>query len=161
MISFFVFSTKAAEESYVAVQGRLNTLASKIKAKEDVIAHLFAQKEHTKNNAEIKEIVSTLTLEHRELKALINEYSKERQLIKYRFPELSDASERKYQRIDSKSLDQMEKEMGLNQVLNKAKTRVEKQYGVEKKEKDKPQDETQKQVPATEEEMQETLQLIK
>lgn len=119
----------------------LQTLKTKIKMSEDAIEKLIDEKQKTKGEKQSAEIVKNLKLEYKVLKETTEEYEQKRNQLRYRFPEAGVTDEREYERLEVKSLEEMENELTLGGRLKKTFARVKKQYPksaqeIQKKEKE-------------------------
>lgn len=69
-----------------------------------------------------------MTAVHSAMLESIEDYNKVSKDLEYRYPEKGDDTKRKYLPMRSRSLEQIEKEMGLDAVLSGAKERVDQKY---------------------------------
>lgn len=122
-------SSSGGLPEWVQIQGRLQTLKAKVHAKEAVVMGLIAAKAKEKDPQKAREIVKNLTVEHKDLQAQIEEYEKQRNLLKYRFPEKGMKDDRSYQRMEARSVEEMETQVGLDRVLQNTVQRIREQYG--------------------------------
>lgn len=119
-----------AAKELADVEKQVSSLAAKIKAKNDSIEHLLTQKSVESNAEKLTEIVKFIQQEHRELEKLTNEYNTQLGVLQYRFPEKGLMLSRRYQRLNTKSLVEMEKTLGLDSHLKKSRDKVKMVYGV-------------------------------
>ena len=122
---------------WVQIQGRLATLRTRVEAKEKTVNELIEAKGREKDPSRQRELVKSLTQEHKELQTTIVEYEEVRNLLRYRFPEKGMTEDRSYQRIESRSLEQMENQVGIDGQISKTMSRMRGQYG--EPAKDEPQ----------------------
>lgn len=119
---------KSSEESYATVVARVQGLEAKIKSAEAEIQKLLQEKATAK-----PERVGEITVEvqhlHQKMQEQIREYDQQRSLLKYRYPDKGRTDKRVYERIDLKSIKQMEEEVGLSSALKKSLHKVRKHYG--------------------------------
>ncbi len=113
------------------LEKQVSALAAKINVKEASVNQLIAQKQTETDSAKVAEIIKLLQQEHRELQGLIKDHAAQLGVLKYRYPERGVAVQRKYKRFDSKSLEEMEKTIGLEGHLRQAREKVKKVYGEE------------------------------
>lgn len=113
---------------WVQIQGRLQTLKAKIQAKEKVVTDLIVAKAKEKDPQKSREIVKNLTTEHKDLQTSVAEYEQQRNLLKYRFPEKGMRDDRSYRRLEARSIEEMETQVGLDGVLLKTVNRIREQY---------------------------------
>ncbi|HRO67344.1 MAG TPA: hypothetical protein PL182_07260 [Pseudobdellovibrionaceae bacterium] len=110
---------------WVEIQSRLQTLKAKLSAKEKTVRELIAAKHHGQE----RESFEHLKKEHAELRQLAQEYERQRNVLKYRYPEKGLKDERKYRRVEVKSLSDMENQIGMESVLQKTQNKILRQYG--------------------------------
>ncbi len=137
LVVAFVGMSARAEENYTSHQLKLVALMAKVHSKEDVILGLLEEKSHAKHAGQLNEIASQLATEHKELRVLVDDYEKERNIIRYRFPEMNSDEERKYRRITVKSIEDIESEIGLDKQLDETKKKMRLHYGLFKEAKSK------------------------
>lgn len=113
---------------WVELQGKIQALRAKIKAKEEALKKLVEEKEHVHAGAKAAEIVSSIKTEHKELKESAEEYNKLRNLLKYRFPEKGLQGEREYKRVEVQSLKEIENKYSVEGKLSGNLRRMRKQY---------------------------------
>ncbi|UYL10334.1 hypothetical protein B9G69_007040 [Bdellovibrio sp. SKB1291214] len=119
---------KSAEESYDKVAAKVAALEAKVHSGQEEIEKLIEEKAHTKDPARINEIVKQMLTLHKELKKNVEEYDQVRGLMKYRYPEKGLATKREYERIEVKSLDDMESQMSLSSSVKRTMKKVRTQY---------------------------------
>jgi hypothetical protein len=107
---------------------QLQTLKSKIEMSEGLILKLVDQKNSSTDQKQSAEVISNLVKEHRSMSKTIEEYEQKRNQLKYRFPEAGLNDEREYERIEVKSLQDMENEFTITGRLQKAYNKVKRQY---------------------------------
>jgi hypothetical protein len=122
-----------AQKELQDVEKQVAGLAAKIKAKNDSIEHLLTQKNIESDAEKTAELVKLVQQEHRELKTLTSEYNTQLGILQYRFPERGLNLQRRYQRLDTKSIDEMEKNLGLDAHLKKSRDKIKTVYGVSEK----------------------------
>lgn len=122
-------SEKGGMPEWAEIQNRLQTLRAKVTAKEKIVRELIRDKQNEKDARKSVEIVENLKREHREFEAAAEEYEQQRNLLKYRFPEKGLKEERRYRRVDVRSLDEMETQMSMEGQLKKSLGKVRQQYG--------------------------------
>lgn len=120
---------RTSEATYAEVQAKVSGLEAKIRSAEDEIAKLIAEKQHTTNKERTSQIVTEMVKLHREMQTNVREYDQQRSLLKYRYPEKGVGGEaREYERIEVKSLDEMEDSLSLSSSVNKTLKKVRTQY---------------------------------
>jgi hypothetical protein len=119
---------RTREESYIAVSGKVAALEAKIRSGEQEIQKLVATKATTSNPQQVNEIIKSMLTLHYELKKNIEEYEKQRSLLRYRYPEKAKTEGREYERLELKSLEEMEGTAGLNIAVRKTLQKMRSQY---------------------------------
>ncbi|MEZ0392251.1 MAG: hypothetical protein ACAH59_08555 [Pseudobdellovibrionaceae bacterium] len=121
---------------WLSIENKIQELYSKINSKKSNITKLLEDKNKLSNNtAELKNTVKEIVKEHKELRALAEDYQKNIAILRYRFPERNADKDRKYQRVEIKSIDEMEQAMSVDGKLNRNLKRMRSQYKMEEKEK--------------------------
>lgn len=111
------------------LQAKVQALQAKVKSKEESIHKLIEEKEETKDPDKVKEIISQMVSEHKELTSLAHEYEQQRSLLRYRYPEKSFKGARTYERLEVKPLEQMENQMSIEAKLKRNMKTVHSQFG--------------------------------
>jgi hypothetical protein len=125
---------KSSQSPWLEIENKITELNSKIKSKEANILHLIEEKNHLPNNSpELKHVVKEIVTEHKEMRSLAEEYEKQVTLLKYRFPERNAKTNRSYDRIEIKSVEEMEHAMGIDGKLNRNLKRMRSQFKSEEK----------------------------
>jgi ribosomal protein S15P/S13E len=120
---------KSAEDSYSVVQGRVQALEAKVHSSQEEIEKLITEKQHTSDPEKVNEIIRQILTMHKELEKNLKEYDQQRSLLKYRYPEKANAEKREYERIELKSVEDMESQMSVTSSVNKTLKKVRQQYG--------------------------------
>ncbi|MGZ3742321.1 MAG: hypothetical protein ACXWRE_00925 [Pseudobdellovibrionaceae bacterium] len=110
------------------LQARVQALRAKVKSKEEIINKLIEDKNHTKDPEKVKEIISEIVTEHKEMSKMVEEYEQNRSLLRYRYPEKGYAGTRSYERMEVKPLEQMESQMSIEAKLNRNLRTIHSQY---------------------------------
>ncbi|WP_413559488.1 hypothetical protein [Bdellovibrio sp. HCB209] len=119
---------KSAEESYDKVAAKVAALEAKVHSGQEEIEKLIVEKAHTKDPTKLNEIVKQMLTLHKELQKNVQEYDQVRGLMKYRYPEKGLTTKREYERIEVKSLDDMESQMSLSSSVKRTMKKVRAQY---------------------------------
>lgn len=156
---------KISPPEWMELQTDIQSLAGKIKAKQDNLIRLFsggggaagggghgappAGGEHGggggaapaghgggAGGGENMQNAAEINKEHKELRDLITEYDKKRTILRYRYPEAGAASDRKYKRIELKSLDELKTETVMEKRLRQTSEKVKKVYNYQDKDKE-------------------------
>ncbi len=117
-----------AQQEVLDLQARLMGLKTKITAKKDNLKKLVAEKQGLKDEKKSLEIFNEMKTEYKEMQISIKDYDEQIALLNYRYPEKGLNKERKYERIEIKSLDEMEKEFSLQGKIKKTMARVRQQF---------------------------------
>ena len=120
---------RTSEASYAEVQAKVSGLEAKIRSAEEEIGKLITEKQHTTSPERTTQIVNEMVKLHREMQTNVREYDQQRSLLKYRYPEKGVGGEkREYERIEVKTLDEMEDSLSLSSSVNKTLKKVRTQY---------------------------------
>lgn len=137
--------SKPKGDDFNSVQAKVSALEAKVKAGNEDIDKLIEEKQATKDPQKIQEIVKQMVTAHKELEKNAKEYDQQRSLLKYRYPEKDQKIEREYERIEVKSLDEMEGQKSVSASIKHTLQNVRNQYGEpEKKESSATKAETKK-----------------
>lgn len=142
-------SKEESKAPWVEIETKITELNAKIKSKQESILKLIEEKNHLPNNspqltATVKEIVK----EHKELTGLVEEYEKKLTLLKYRFPERNAKARKPYERIEVKSIDEMEQSLGIDGKLNRNLRRMRSQFKSKEKIVVAPEEKTKEAPPS-------------
>lgn len=119
---------KSSEDSYAVVQARVQALEAKVRSAETEIQKLITEKQQTKDSARVAEIINQMKTLHKDLNTNVKEYDQQRALLKYRYPEKGQTEKREYERIEVKSIEEMETQMSLANSVKKTLQKVRIQY---------------------------------
>lgn len=139
---------KSAEDSFSVVQSRVQTLEAKVRSGQEEIQKLITEKQHAKDAVRVNEIIRQMLTLHKDLEKNLKEYDQQRSLLKYRYPEKSASEKREYERIELKSIEDMETQMSLGSSLNRTLKKVRTQYGTSEGEHGDPVEPGQKHLPS-------------
>lgn len=131
---------ESAEDNmpWLAIEAKIQELAAKIESKKESIDKLIEEKEKLKDgSAELKEKIQELISEHKALEKMADDYSSQINLLKYRYPERHAKRDRKYDRVEVKSIDEMEQALGVDGKLNRNMARMRNTYDVQPPKKEK------------------------
>ena len=124
---------KAKEDSFGTVLSRVLAIEAKVRSSEDELKKLIQEKQRTKDQKKVSEIIKQMIAIHRDLQRDVKEYERERALLNYRYPEKGQSEKRRYERIEVKSLEEMEGQMSLSSSVKKTMEKVRSQYGISEK----------------------------
>lgn len=120
---------KSTEESFAVVQARVAALEAKVRSGEAELQKLIQEKQNTKDAEKTNEIIKQMITLHKELENNLREYDQQRALLKYRYPEKGQMEKREYERIELKSIEDMETQMSLSNSVKRTLRKVRMQYG--------------------------------
>lgn len=121
-------SNAKKEDGWQEVSAKVQALKAKADTHQKNIQALVEEKTKTHNEARLSEIVKQLVLEHKMYSDATKEYDRERAYLMYRFPEKGLKGDRSYERMEVKSLEEMESQMSLEGRVKGVLTKVRKQY---------------------------------
>ena len=111
-------------------EAKLSELFARTRYKEEDLNKLIEQKNNLKEgDPKTKFLVDQITAEHKALQNLINEYNKNLSELKYRFPERGMKADRSYKKKDLKSIESMEKAVGIDAKLSQSLNKARGQFG--------------------------------
>lgn len=127
-------NVNAAEQKAVKdlmdLEKQIGGLQAKITAKQQSVEALLKQKNEEKDPEKLSEIVKLVQQEHREMEKLKKEYNTQVGILNYRHPERGVTQSRRYQRLSTKSLEEMEKSLGLDAHLARSRKKAKLVYGI-------------------------------
>lgn len=118
----------SAQQEVLDLQARILGLKAKITSKKDNLKKLVTAKQGLKDEKKSLEIFNEMKSEYKEMQTAIKDYDEKISLLHYRYPEKGLNKERKYERIELKTLDEMEKEFSLQGKIKKTLARVRQQF---------------------------------
>lgn len=117
--------------AWAETEAKLAELTAKVSNKKATIEQLILEKNHLPpGSPHLKDIVDQIVKEHKSLKSLVEEYEKYRNILKYRFPERGSQEGRNYQKMEVKSVEELEKTIGVDGKLNRNMKKLKKIYKV-------------------------------
>ena len=122
LASSFVWGSDPPE--WIEVQGRLQSLKARLITKETSVKELIRASQVSGK----KETFDQLKQEYAELRTMADEYEKLRHQLRFRYPEKGLATDRRYQRIEVKSLNEMETQVGMESKLQSNLEKVRRQF---------------------------------
>ncbi len=146
---------KATLPPWVEVESRISALEAKVKTKENNITKLIEEKNHLDTKSpKMREVIEEISKEHKEMRKAAEDLEKEKTILRYRYPERSANPKRKYEKVEVKSVQEMEANMGLDGRLQRTLNRTRQQYGADPAKKEKaahPEPAEKHEKPVTEE----------
>jgi chromosome segregation ATPase len=123
------------QSAWVDIENRIAELSAKIKTKSGNLQGLIKQKQALDEDAPlVKELLKSIVKEHQELEATIEEYEKQKSVLKYRFPERGSQTDRRYKKVEATSLQELERVVGIDGKLNRNLGTMKSHYGSKKAE---------------------------
>ncbi|MCC7403342.1 MAG: hypothetical protein IT288_03005 [Bdellovibrionales bacterium] len=113
---------------YTQKKSKKLNLEVQISEQQKALEELIRRKNGTTDPATRSQVVEEMKTVHTGMQKAIQDYNEVVKELNYKYPQKDDDSERKYLPMRSRSLEQIEKEMGLDAVLSAAKGRVDKKY---------------------------------
>lgn len=120
-----------ANPPWMEAENKVQELSAKLSSKKSQIQNLLLEKKSVKEDSpQMKVIVTSLLKEHAELTRFTEDYERNLNLLKYRFPERSAKNKRFYKKIELQSIDDIEEEMGIDGKLSRNMQKMRQHYGV-------------------------------
>lgn len=119
---------ESKKDEFAEAQAQVAALQAKVTASQETIHKLIEEKQTTKDPGKVGEIVKSLVNEHKSLQKNAEEYDQARSYLQYRFPEKGMKEKRNYERVEVKSLEEMENQQSLESRIKKTLGKVRKQY---------------------------------
>ncbi len=126
-------SDQKANKQLMDVEKQVASLSAKIQAKNQSIQTLLREKSEERDPEKLAETLKLIQQEHRDLEKLTREYNTQLGILQYRFPERGLAPERRYERLKTQSLEEMEKSLGVEAHLKRSREEIRTVYGIKKK----------------------------
>lgn len=121
--------------AWMEIEAKIQELAAKVKSKNENIEKMIEEKNHfSEHSSELKSLIKEIVKEHADMEKLSQEYDKQVSILKYRFPERNAKKDRKYEKLQIKSVEEIEKAVGVDAKLMKAMRRARSQYRKNKNE---------------------------
>lgn len=115
-------------EGWAEVVARVQGLKAKVDNHEKTIKGLVEQKSLLKEGPQLNEVIRQLVAAHKAYLIDLKEYDKERAYLMYRFPERGVKNQRNYERVEAKTLEEMESSMSLEGRVGNAMKKMRKQF---------------------------------
>jgi len=123
--------TTAETSPWVSVETKIQELSAKAKNKEALIQKMIEEKRSMKDgSSELRNKITELVREHKDLEKMTKDLQQQVNLLKYRFPERYSRTDRKYDRLQVKTLEEMEQALGVDGKLSRNMHRFRTQYQV-------------------------------
>ncbi len=107
---------------------KLNSKSEKVAEYKRIIKKMIKEKNSAQTKEQKHQIIAKMLDVHNRLKKAITEYNELAPVIKYRFPAKGRAYQRQYVPEKLQSIEQMEKEMGLDYDLTHLRQLVQRKY---------------------------------
>lgn len=123
-------AVKSTLPAWVEVESKLSALEARVKAKELTIEKLLGEKNHIDSkDPKMKDLITEIAKEHKEMRAAAEDLEKQKTILRYRFPERGADPKRKYEKVEIRSLKEMEANLGIEGRLQRTFKRAQQQYG--------------------------------
>jgi hypothetical protein len=140
-----------AAPGWIEIEAQISSLEAKLQAKTRAIEGLIEEKNHLRvNDPQLAHVVTEIGKEDRERRKIAEDLEKHKTILHFRFPERGAAKNRKYEKVDIKSVDEIESSMSVDGRLNRSLKRMRGQYGSEESQKINSTAPIQKQIPKQE-----------
>lgn len=123
-------------KEWIDVETKLSSLKAKIESQSAIVNGLIAEKNHAHDKNAAADVATHLSKAHKELQTMITEYEEQRNLLKFRYPEKGLTKERVYERIEVKSLEEMETQLSTEGKFKKVMNKVRSQFPMESSKND-------------------------
>lgn len=121
-----------ADREWAKRSSKINVYETQIKEATRRLQDLIRAKNEKRHAVDEKgnpvDLLQEITATHKELLAAVKNYNTEKAELHYRFPERGALIERRYVPFREQSVEQIEKEMGLDGELTKIKKKIDKKY---------------------------------
>jgi hypothetical protein len=111
-------------EDYRNAYARVQSKLSQIHAMEDQINHLIDAKAHAHSAEQARNYTDEMASTHRQLQEIYKTYHQELTKLRYQFPDKGEDFQRKYPRLELKTLEEMERAYTLNSQLTRLQSKV-------------------------------------
>lgn len=129
--------TKAEEQpGWLELEAQISSLEAKLTAKNRAIEALIEEKAHVKaTSSKLNQIIEEIGKEDRERRQIAEQLEKQKTILHFRYPERGARKDRKYQRAEMKTVEDIESNLGIEGRLNHSLKKMRGQYGEEEKKK--------------------------
>ncbi|MES2854513.1 MAG: hypothetical protein V4692_01565 [Bdellovibrionota bacterium] len=132
VISFACASVSSAG-TWQEHEAKLSGLRQKVKDTEAETKHLIEAKNHAHDQSEVKALVEQIGVSHQAFIKAATQLDTEELHVRFKHPEHAEKADVKYARRHTKSLDEMEGEIGIDGRLDRLKARVLATFPISKK----------------------------
>lgn len=119
----------AMAEDYRSVFAKVQSKIAQIHSLEAQVNHLIEAKNHSTSSEQAKLYVDEMIRTYDQLKVVHEDYSKEMIRLKYQYPDQGETFQRRYPRLELRTLDEMEVKYGLNGELDRVLVKMRQVYG--------------------------------
>lgn len=132
-------AVQAKPEEWLELINTVATSKGKLDAQRTVVDNLIKEKHESKSSAQTQDVIKRLVVEHKLLNKLIEEYEQHKQLLKYRYPEKGIKEARKYERVETQTLEELENSATVENRIKASVKKAKIKYGIEEKKKPAPE----------------------
>jgi|GEM_PF-2073453 len=120
---------KQGDPEWLELTNSIAMLEGRISQKRENLVHLIEEKRKLpENSPELKDVLAEMLKENRELQKSEEEWNKKIVILRFRYPERGLKGERHYEKLELKSLEQVERELGIEGRLNRNQDKLRRQY---------------------------------
>lgn len=120
--------SKTGGSEYAKLYSQKSNLELEISTHQKSLEGLIHRKNSSSDAGTRAQTVEEISRVHAELQASIGRYNQTLKDLTYRFPEKGNESKRQYVPMKNRTIDQIEKEMGIDASLSAIKEKIDKKY---------------------------------
>lgn len=120
--------SKTGGNEYTKLYSQKSNLELEISTHQKALEALILRKNSASDAASRNQTVEEILRVHAELQASISQYNQTLKDLTYRFPEKGNESKRQYAPMKNRTIDQIEREMGIDASLSAIKEKIDKKY---------------------------------
>ncbi len=140
---------KSSLSPWMPIENKIIELEGKIKSKRENITSLIQHKNSLPpNSPELKGLIKEIVKQHKEFREMTEELEKKLTILKYRYPERNSKRKQVYQRVEVKSVEDMEEVLGVDGKLNRNMKRMRSHFKPEEKQAAAPESAKQQEAVA-------------
>ncbi|MCC6277816.1 MAG: hypothetical protein IT289_07885 [Oligoflexia bacterium] len=128
MILFLICSTMTQASEWGRHEANMKGYQSKIRTAQEEIQALVAKKNHTVEPEAKEKVLKEILQKYKDMSRMFKDYRFEREHMMFQHPEKGDKTKRQYRHMKLKSLEELEKEAGLEGQLSRLKKKVDEQF---------------------------------
>lgn len=120
--------SKTGGSEYTKLYSQKSNLELEISTHQKTLEGLILRKNSSSDAGTRTQTVEEILRVHAELQTSISQYNQTLKDLTYRFPEKGNESKRQYAPMKNRTIDQIEKEMGIDASLSAIKEKIDKKY---------------------------------